>query len=67
MSANNILKIYNKVIKGKKKWIIEHCDFEGSKYSDKFKKCDTLEEAVKQANVFMQENEVEYGLSISPE
>ncbi|OGZ72793.1 MAG: hypothetical protein A2908_00225 [Candidatus Staskawiczbacteria bacterium RIFCSPLOWO2_01_FULL_38_12b] len=67
MSANNLLKIYSKLIKGKKKWVVEHHDFECGNLGDKFKKCDTLEKAVEEANAFMQENEVEYGLSISPE
>jgi hypothetical protein len=67
MSANNELKIYNKVIKGKRKWIIEHWDLDCGKYDDKFKKCDLLEDAVKEANIFMLENEVEYGLNITIE
>ena len=68
MSANNLLKIYSKVIRGKKRWIVEHWDLDCGKYTyHNFKKSDKLEDAIKEANAFMQENEVEYGLSISPD
>jgi len=60
MSANNQIIIY----KEKNKWIIEHWDVDCGKHRDKFPKCDTLEEAVKEANKFKEEREVEYGLSI---
>ena len=60
MSANNEIRI----IKKGKKYVIYHWDIEGGKLSDKFTEYDNLEDAVREANNFMEENEVEYGLNI---
>lgn len=60
MSANNFLLI----TKEKDKYSLHHCDADCGPWGDKFPEFSTLEEAVKAANSFMQENEVEYGLDI---
>lgn len=60
MSANNKIIIKKK----NNKWVIIHWDLDCGKMNDKFPKFDSLEEAVKEANKFMEIQEVEYGLSI---
>lgn len=61
MSANNQIIIYKK----HGKFIIEHWDLDCGKYEyDKFPKFDNLEDAIREANKFMNEVEVEYGLNI---
>ncbi len=64
MSADNQL-IISKRKDGK--WGITHVDFGGGRLSDKFPTFDNLEDAVKEANKFMKEFEVEYGLNIVTE
>ena len=61
MSANNQL-----IIKKNKegKWTIVHWDIDCGALSDKFSEHETLEEAAKEANAFMDYQEVEYGLRI---
>lgn len=60
MSANNEL-IIRKI---KNKFQIIHWDLDCGRLPDKFPEFENLEKAVKEANKFMEENEVEYGLSI---
>lgn len=62
MSANNEILIHKN---SKRKFIIKHFDLDtGIIKHDKFPECSSLEEAVKLANEFMKEIEVEYGLRI---
>ena len=60
MSADNKLIIK----KNKGKWKIIHFSFGMGELSDKFPTFNKLEDAVKEANRFMDEVEVEYGLDI---
>ena len=60
MSANNQLVIYKK----KKKFIVGHFDLDCGWHQKEMIVKDTLEEAIKSANEYMKENEVEYGLDI---
>ena len=60
MSANNQLVIYKKG----KKFIVGHRDLDCGWHQKEMIIKDTLEEAIKAANKYMEENEVEYGLSI---
>lgn len=60
MSANNKILI----IKKGKKFHIEHWDVDCEEMRDKFPVFDNLENAVKMANKFQKENEVEYSLHI---
>ena len=61
MSANNSLVI----IKTKKgKFLLRHRDLDCGWHKDKWPQFETLEEAVKAANKFQEEREVEYGLQI---
>lgn len=60
MSANNELVIYKKG----KKFIVGHMDLDCGWHEKEMIITNTLEEAIKGANKFMEENEVEYGLQI---
>lgn len=60
MSANNQLIIY----KRGKKFIVGHLDLDCGWHNKKMIIKDTLEEAIKSANKYMEYNEVEYGLDI---
>jgi len=60
MSANNQLIIYKK----KDKFVVGHLDLDCGWHQEEMIIKDTLEEAIKAANEFMVENEVEYGLNI---
>ena len=60
MSANNQLVIYKKG----KKFVVGHLDLDCGWHKKKMIIKDTLEEAIKAANEYMEINEVEYGLSI---
>ena len=60
MSANNELVIYKKG----EKFIVGHMDLDCGWNQKEMIVSDTLEEAIKKANEFMLENEVEYGLKI---
>ena len=60
MSANNKLIIYKKG----EKFIVGHFDMDCGWHEKEMIIKDTLEEAIKAANRFMEETEVEYGLSI---
>lgn len=57
MSANNFLKI-------EKDYTIKECDAD-TFYCSKIAKGKSLRDAIKIANKYMEENEVEYGLRIS--
>lgn len=60
MSANNQLVIYKKG----KKFVVGHLDLDYGWHEKEMIIKDTLEEAIKAANKFMKDNEVEYGLDI---
>lgn len=60
MSANNQLVIY----KRGKKFVVGHLDLDCGWHKKEMAVKDTLEEAINEANKFMKENEVEYGLNI---
>ena len=60
MSANNQLVIYKKG----DKFVVGHLDLDCGWNEKEMIVKETLEEAIKYANDFMEENEVEYGLSI---
>ncbi len=61
MSANNYLYI----CRDGTKYLTEECDADtNGAYSTPFSPTDTLEDAVRAANEYMKENEVEYGLRI---
>ncbi len=61
MSANNFIGIH----KENGKYLIEEFDADThDAYSTPFSPTDTLEDAVRAANEYMKENEVEYGLRI---
>lgn len=60
MSADNILRIS----KIKDKYVVKDC-FVESKEGLEVGKYDTLEEAIREANKYMSEEIVEYGLDIS--
>ena len=60
MSANNQLVIYKKG----KKFVVGHLDLDCGWNEKEMIIKDTLEEAIKAANEFMEDNEVEYGLNI---
>ena len=60
MSANNQLVIYKKG----KKWIVGHTDLDCGWHKKEMITENTLEEAIKSANKWMENNECEYGLSI---
>ena len=60
MSANNQLVIYKKG----KKFIVGHSDLDCGWHQKEMFVEDTLEEAIKKSNEYMEENEVEYGLDI---
>lgn len=60
MSVNNQLVIYKKGIK----FVVGHLDLDCGWHDKEMIVSDTLEEAIKEANKFQSENEVEYGLSI---
>ena len=60
MSANNQLVIYKK----EKKFVVGHLDLDCGWYQKEMFIEDTLEEAIKKANKYQEENEVEYGLQI---
>lgn len=60
MSVNNQLVIYKK----KGKFIVGHLDMDCGWHEKEMIIKDTLEEAIKSANEWMQENECEYGLKI---
>ena len=62
MSANNELRIKKK----NKLYILEHWDIDCGKMNDKFPEFSNLEDAIKEANRFMENSEygVEYGLNI---
>ena len=60
MSANNQLIIYKK----KNKFIVGHLDLDCGWHDREIFIEDTLENAIKKANKFMEKNEVEYGLNI---
>jgi hypothetical protein len=61
MSANNQLVI----IKTEKGYILKHLDMDCGFHKDKWPEFKTLEDVVKAANKWMEENECEYGLSIN--
>jgi len=60
MSANNQLVIYKKG----KKFVVGHLDLDCGWHEKEMITTNTLEEAIKEANKYMIENEVEYGLDI---
>jgi hypothetical protein len=60
VSSNNQLVIYKK----KDKFIVGHLDMDCGWHEKEMFIENTLEEAIKKANGFMKEEEVEYGLSI---
>lgn len=60
MSANNQLVIYKKG----KKFVVGHLDLDCGWHEKEMIVKGTLEGAIKEANKFMEENEVEYGLNI---
>jgi hypothetical protein len=60
MSANNQIIIYKK----KDKFIVGNLDLDCGWNEKEMIVKDSLEEAIKSANEWMQENECEYGLSI---
>ena len=60
MSANNQLVIYKK----DKQFIVGHLDMDAGWHEKEMIVKDTLEEAIKAANEWMKENEVEYGLDV---
>lgn len=60
MSANNQLVIYKK----DDKYIVGHLDMDCGWHEMEMFVRDTLEEAIKAANGFMEEEEVEYGMRI---
>jgi len=61
VSSNNFISIQ----KIKDKYVVDDRDMEfGSVAGIKIGEFDTLEEAIKEANKYQKENEVEYGLSI---
>lgn len=60
MSANNKIVIYKK----EEKFVVGHLDLDCGWHEKEMFMTDTLEEAIKKANKFMKENEVEYGLDI---
>jgi hypothetical protein len=61
MSANNQLVIYKK----DDKFVVGHLDVDCGWHNKEMITADTLEEAIKEANKFMGEEEVEYGLKIN--
>lgn len=60
MSANNQLVIYRKG----KKFIVGHLDVDCGWHEKEMIIADTLEEAIKKANEYIEIEEVEYGLSV---
>ena len=60
MSANNQLVIYKKG----KKFVVGHLDLDCGWHEKEMIVRNTLEGAIKEANKFMEENEVEYGLNV---
>ena len=60
MSANNQLIIYKKG----NKFVVGHIDLDCGWHQKEMIVKDTLEEAIKAANKFQDENEVEYGLDV---
>ena len=60
MSANNKLVIYKK----KKKFVVGHLDLDCGWHDKEMIIKDTLEEAIRSANKYMETEEVEYGLDI---
>ena len=60
MSANNQLVIYKK----DKKFVVGHLDLDCGWHQKEMIIENTLEKAIKKANEWMSENEVEYGLDI---
>ena len=60
MSANNQLVIYKKG----KKFVVGHLDLDCGWHKKEMIVQGTLEGAIKEANKFMEKNEVEYGLNI---
>ena len=60
MSANNELIIYKKG----DKLVVGHMDLDCGWHNQEMIVSDTLEEAIKEANYFMANHEVEYGLRI---
>ena len=60
MSANNQIIIYKK----KDKFVIGHWDMDCGWHDKEMAVKDTLEKAIKFANKYLEENLVEYGLSI---
>lgn len=61
MSADNLIRI-NKNHKGK--WVVRECWAENGATIRKLSFEKSLEDAIRAANAFMEENEVEYGLQI---
>jgi len=61
MSANNLLTIYKKG----NKFVIGHSDLDCGWIEKEMIITDTLEEAIKKANKYQEENMVEYGLKIN--
>lgn len=60
MSANNQLVIYKKG----SQFIVGHLDMDVGWHEKEMIVKDTLEEAIRAANEWMSENEVEYGLDV---
>jgi hypothetical protein len=60
MSANNLLVIG----KVNEKFVLREFDVDCGPNKEAIAEFDTLEEAVRSANEYMSENEVEYGLDI---
>ena len=60
MSANNQLVIYKKG----KQFVVGHLDLDAGWHEKEMIIKDTLEEAIRAANKYMEEEEVEYGLDV---